>query len=279
VALVLGAVAASIPGAAAGRGIGLSASPLRLTLRGASTAAITVRNPGRRPLLVDVSRAGFGRSRRGKPLVRPAHGAAAWLRLRPRRIRIGAEGKAVLHVRAVPSRRTDPGDHPALVLLTTRPLGVKHVRVRLRVGVIVNLRVRGRIVRRLDARGLSVRRLGERRLLELRLVNRGNVTERLGGDGLRLALLRHGRVFATLRPRPRELLPHSAGVAVFAYGGRVRGAVVARIKLRPPSRGGRRSVGGLVPLVWGGSALGIASLVFGSLGGIAGLWLAFRLVG
>jgi hypothetical protein len=36
-------------------------------------------------------------------------------------------------------------------------------------------------------------------------------------------------------------------------------------------------VGGLVPVVWGGSALGLASLVFGSLGGVAGLWLATKL--
>ncbi len=36
-------------------------------------------------------------------------------------------------------------------------------------------------------------------------------------------------------------------------------------------------VGGFAPLVWGGSALGLASLVFGSLGGVAGLWLAAKL--
>src|SRR4029077_11707662 len=123
IALVLGAAAASSPGAADGRRIGLSASPLPLTLRGASTAAITVRNPGRRPLLVDVSRSGFARSLHGKPRVQAAHGAAAWLWLRPKRIRLRAGAKAVLHVRAAPPRRTAPGDHPALVLLTTRPLG------------------------------------------------------------------------------------------------------------------------------------------------------------
>ena len=37
------------------------------------------------------------------------------------------------------------------------------------------------------------------------------------------------------------------------------------------------TVGGFVPLVWGGSALSVASLVFGSLGGVAGLWLAAKL--
>jgi hypothetical protein len=240
-ALVLAAAAASIPDAAAGRGIGLSASPLRLTLRGSSTGSVVVRNPGRRALLVDVSRAGFARSLRGKPRVRPAAGAATWLRLRPRRFRLAARAKTTLHVVAAPPRRAAPGDHPELVLLTTRPLGVRHVRVRLRVGLVVILRVRGRIVRRLDASALKVHRSGVLRRLELRLVNRGNVTERLGADGLRLALLRGGRRFATLRPRSQELLPHSAGIAVFAYRGRLRGEVVARVELRPPVRGRRRS--------------------------------------
>jgi hypothetical protein len=241
VAIVLGTAAASISGAAPGRTVALSASPLRLTLRGPSNAAIVVRNPGRRALLVDVSRAGFTRSLRGKPRVRPARGAATWLRLNPRRFRLAPRAKTTLHVVAAPSRRAAPGDHPAVVLLTTRPLGVKHVRVRLRVGVIVDLRVRGRIVRRLDARALKVRRDGPACLLELRLGNRGNVTERLGSDGLRLSLLRGGRKLASLRPAPRELLPHSTGIASFTYRGRLRGAVLARVELRPPVRGPRRT--------------------------------------
>jgi hypothetical protein len=95
-------------------------------------------------------------------------------------------------------------------------------------------------VHRLEARTLTVARRGRERLLELRLVNRGNVTEELGGDSVRLSLLRGGRVLATLRPRPREILPHSAGIAVFAYGGRARGPVVARLRLRTPLRGSVR---------------------------------------
>lgn len=240
-AVVLVAAAASVSGAAAGGGIGLSASPLRVTLRGPSASVITVRNPGRRALRVDVSRAGFVRSLSGRPRVEPGGGDAVWLRLRPRRFRIPPGGKATLHVAARPSRHTGPGDHLALALLTTRPLGVQRVRVRMRVGVIVVLHVRGRIVRRLEARSLSVRRGAAGRLLELLLVNRGNVTERLGDDRLRLELVRKGRVFATLRPRPRELLPRSAGLAEFAYRGPVRGDVVARLQLRPSVRGARRS--------------------------------------
>ena len=239
--LVLVTAAASITGAAAGGGIGLSASPLRVKLRGRSTAAVVVRNPGRRTLLVDVARAGFARSLRGKPEVRPGRGSAKWLRMRPKRIRIAPGAKGVLHVRAVPTPHATPGDHSALMLLSTRPLGVRHVRVRLRVGVIVDLRVRGRLVRRLEARALTVRRRGTLRLLQLRLVNRGNVTEPLVGDGLRISLLRNGRKLITLRPRSRELLPHSAGIAVFAYRGLLRGALVARVELSPPVEGPWRS--------------------------------------
>jgi hypothetical protein len=36
-------------------------------------------------------------------------------------------------------------------------------------------------------------------------------------------------------------------------------------------------VGGFVPVLWGGSSLGMASLVFGTIGGGAGLWLALKL--
>jgi hypothetical protein len=118
---------------------------------------------------------------------------------------------------------------------------MRHVRLRLRVGVIVDLRIHGRIVRSLDARALTVRRNRALRLLELRLVNRGNVTERLAGDGLRISLLRDGRKLVTLRPRDRELLPHSVGIAVFAYRGQLRGPVLARVELQPPVRGTARS--------------------------------------
>ena len=39
------------------------------------------------------------------------------------------------------------------------------------------------------------------------------------------------------------------------------------------------TLGGLLPAAWGGSAFGVASLALGSLGGLAGLWLAVRLIG
>jgi hypothetical protein len=39
------------------------------------------------------------------------------------------------------------------------------------------------------------------------------------------------------------------------------------------------TIGGLLPEVWGGSALGFGSLALASLGGVAGLWLAVKLTG
>ena len=240
-AAALLAAAAPIPGAAATGGMRLSASPVRLTLTGAAGTSITVRNPGSRPLFVNVSRAGFARSLRGRPQVRAAKAAAAWLQVRPRRVRLAPHAAATVHVAALPPPRAEPGDHPALVLLTTRPVGAGRVRVRLRVGIVVLVHVPGRIVRRLEPRALTVRRRGSRRLLDLRLANRGNVVERLGGGRLRLVLLSRGRTVATLRPRRQELLPHTAAIAEFVYRGRVRGAVVARVKLSPPSRGRPRA--------------------------------------
>ena len=39
------------------------------------------------------------------------------------------------------------------------------------------------------------------------------------------------------------------------------------------------TVGGLLPEAWGANAFGLASLVFGCLGGVAGVWAAVRLTG
>jgi hypothetical protein len=229
IAAAVGLVTAAVlaPGAAAATG--LSVSPLRLTLSGASPAAIEVRNPGGRPLVVAVSRAGFARTLRGRPRVQRVRGAADWLRVRPRRLRLAAHASGTLRLVATPPPNATPGDHPALILLGTRQPGERRVRVLLRVGVIVLVRVPGRIVQRLEPRLLAVRRHGARRLVELVIVNRGNVSERLRP---RLELRQRGRKPAVLRARRLELLPHSAGIAEFVYRGPLRGVVAARILQR-----------------------------------------------
>lgn len=239
-ATVLAAGAVCAPGAASA-GIGLSVNPLRLELVGASRATIVVRNPSTRPMLIRVGAAGFARSLRGRPRVLATRGPATWLRVSPRQLRVGPGHAVRLHVRAQPPRSAKPGDHPALILLTTRPPGKRSVELLLRIGVEVLVRVEGRTVRRIDPLRVTVRRRAARRLLELRLVNRGNVTERLDQGSLRLVLSRSGRWLATLRAGPLELLPHSPGIAEFVYRGRVRGAVQGRIEVRPAVPGARRS--------------------------------------
>jgi hypothetical protein len=221
----------------------LGVSPLRLELKGASTASITVRNPGARPLVVRVTRAGFARTLHGKPRIEAARGAAGWLRARPRRLRLAPHATGSFRLTARPPARARPGDHPALVLLATRPPADKKVHILLRVGVVVLVRVAGAIVHRLEPQALSVRRDGARRSLLLRLANRGNVAERIGGAGLELVLTRHGKRLATLRAHPLDLLPHSAGIAQFAYRGALRDRVLATVVLRPTTIGRTRSFG------------------------------------
>jgi hypothetical protein len=235
-------VVAALPASGTANGaIGLSVSPLRLALTGRSHAVIVVRNPTARAVLIHAGRAGFARSLRGRPRVLATRGAGSWLRVRPRHLRIRPGRAAKLRVSAKPPHSARPGDHPALILLTTRPPGKRSVRVLLRIGVEVIVHVEGRIVQRVVPQALKVRRHGARRSLELRLLNRGNVTERLDGDSLRLVLTRRGHHLASLRTRPLELLPHSAGIAEFVYRGHARGAVRGRVVFRPALHGGRRS--------------------------------------
>jgi hypothetical protein len=232
-AAALLAAAAPAPGAAAPAGLGLSAAPAHLRLVGAARATIVVRNPGRRPLVVQAAPAGFALTLRGRPRIeRRGTAPGTWLTVRPRRLRVAPGHAAALTVAASPPRGASPGDHAALVVLTSLPRTVAAVRVRLRVGVPVVLHVRGRVVRRLRPLGLAVRRHGRRRVLELRLANRGNVDERLDGVRLRLVLARRGRRVASLAPGRRELLPGGVGLVDFVVPRGVRGPLAARVELR-----------------------------------------------
>jgi hypothetical protein len=244
VAVVMAAlIPSSMSSAAAGGNpaAALGVSPLRLELKGASTASITVRNPSARPLVVTATRAGFARTLHGKPRIKAARGPAGWLRTQPRRLRLAPHASASIRVTATPPASARPGDHPALVLLQTRPPAAKTVHVLLRVGVVVLVRVAGTIVHRLEPQALSVRRDGAARQFSLRIANRGNVAERLRGTHLELVLSRHGKRLATLRARLLDVLPHSSGIAQFAYRGGVRGRVRAAVVLRPATIGRTRA--------------------------------------
>jgi hypothetical protein len=219
---------------AAGRPVTvLSAAPSRVTLGAGGSQTIRLANPGRTAIVVDVSRAGLALDVRGRPRVVASavrsRSAAAWLSLRPGTIHVPAGGSASLTISAAPPRSAEPGDHAALVLLTTRSPATRAVAVRLRLGVAVTVRAPGVVHRRLEVRGIRVRRRGRVRTFEVSLANRGNVTERLPRGRVRVALVRGGRVRTTLRAAPRDLLPRTRGVAEVRYAGRLHGRLVARV--------------------------------------------------
>jgi hypothetical protein len=215
----------------------LTAAPARLAFAGSGEATVRIRNPGTKQLAVVVRRAGFALDLRGRPrIVRVggARSAAGWLTLRPTRFTLGPHATTRLHVSANVPRRAKPGDHDALVLLSARPRAREAVSVRLRLGVIVDVRAPGSVFRRLRLGRLRVaRRLGSR-ALELVVVNGGNVTERL--LRARAVLLRGSSRVDTLSAGARELRPKTRGVLEFCLRPRVRGRVVARVVI-PVERG------------------------------------------
>jgi hypothetical protein len=219
----------------------LTAAPARLALSGSGEAMVRLRNPGTKRIAVDVRRAGFALDLRGRPRIvrqRSARSAARWLTLRPARFTLGPHATARLHVSVSVPRSAAPGDHDALVLLDARPLADQAVSVRLRLGVVVNVRAPGTVVRRLRLGRLGVKRRRGSRALELVVVNDGNVTERLFRARV---ILSHGssrlaRVVATAR----ELRPKTRGLLEFRLRTPVRGLVTARVVL--PAEPGRPAI-------------------------------------
>ena len=208
--------------------LGLTVWPARVTVAADRTQQIHVRNGGARPLVVDVAPAGFGLDLRGTPRVLRAAGAARWLAIRPRSLRLAPGATGTVTARAAVPHRARPGDHPTLVLLRTRPGGGRAIGVRVQVGVVVDVRVAGAARRRVVLGSLRVVRQGHRRGLVLAVVNEGDVTEHIGPD-TSLGLYAGRTLVARLQPRRRELLPRSRGLVEFVYRGGHRGPVRALV--------------------------------------------------
>lgn len=202
----------------------ISVSPVRIRLSANASSTLTIRNGGDAPTTVDAQLAGFVLDRRGKPVIARRRVAAGWLRVRPQRILLAPSGDAELTVSAVVPGAAGPGDHPALVLLTTQMRGpAAAVAIRVRIGVVVFVRVPGRIVHRLELNALRVRG----GVLEAVIANRGNVVERAR---VRISLWRRGRLLGRLGPVVRTLLPHSQGIERFHARLTLRGWVTARVE-------------------------------------------------
>jgi hypothetical protein len=215
----------------------LAASPARVTLSGAESRTIRVTNSGGGVASVDVAPAGFALDLRGRPkILRRTDAAALRLEVQPRRLALQPGQATTLTVSAVPPPHVRAGDHPALVLLTTQPRGAG-LGVRMQIGIVVIVRVPGVVLHRLEVRSLRVRRGRAVDLLELSVVNRGNVTEQLARERVRVALRRRGRVIARLRAGPREVFPRSLATETFRYRGPLRGPATALVEVVRPANG------------------------------------------
>lgn len=199
----------------------LSVSPVRVRLAGSASRIITVTNPGGSVATVTAATAGFAFDRHGKPAI-AAH-RQRWLRLHPQRLVLAPGEAAAVTVSSVVPRGARPGDHPAVVLFTTKPPGAPTIAVRVRIGVVVLIRVAGRIVHHLEVGPLRA----HDRTLQATVANRGNVAEL---TRVRISLSRGGRVLARLRSARRTLLAHSQGVERLPYPRRVRGWVTATVE-------------------------------------------------
>jgi hypothetical protein len=240
--VVASAALALVPSTGAARPpVALVATPSHLVLQGNARAAVRVTNSGARPVVVDVSRAGFALNQRGRPLIARTGGArsaARWLTFRPAHFAVAPHAGVLLVVASKLPRHAEPGDHDALVLLLTRPLVKARVAVRLRMGVVVVVRAPGKVVRRLELRRLRVARRGHERALELVVANRGNVTESLGRTRAVVSFARSGRRVAALVARSRDVRPRTSGIVEFPLRRLPHGWMRARIMI--PAQSGRR---------------------------------------
>jgi hypothetical protein len=194
---------------------------------------VRVANSGSREVTVDVTRAGFALDLRGRPRIvgvdRP-RSAATWLAFRPRMISVEPGGRASVTVVSRVPPGAEPGDHDALLLITTRRRARDGVAVRMRMGVVVVVRAPGAIRRRLALGGMHVARAGRRaRMLELLVANRGNVTEAFRRSSAVVSLYHRNLPIARLTTEPRELRPHTRGILSFRYVGRRRGRMSAHV--------------------------------------------------
>ena len=205
--------------------VSLVAAPAHVALAGAARQVVTLTSTGTRPVVVEVVRAGYALDLRGRPRILTHH--RSWISVRPRWVAIAPGGHATLVVASSPPRRSEPGDHSELVLLTTRPVRTAALAVRMRLGLLVVIRVPGRIVRRLDVVHVRLQRR-----LEVLVANRGNVTETISARCFIATVRRAGRMVARFHPRARRILPHASGLFAFPLR-RARGPVRVGVALSP----------------------------------------------
>jgi hypothetical protein len=222
------AFAPSAEGADADRPrVAVSVSPARLALVAPGSRRIKLRNDGAERVAIDVTQRAVG-----------PQTVAAWLHVVPGRVSLGSGDSATLTLLVSPPRGAEPGNHRALVLVTTRPLRGGPVSLRMRLGIRLAITVPGRIVRRVMLGSLRVHRRRNTQLLLVSVANRGNVTIQLRGH-VTAWRIRRGHRPVRLRPLARPaLLPGARAILTLRHRGRVRGlvTVVVQVRLGPEIR-------------------------------------------
>ena len=213
----------------------LTASPEHVSLAGNGRATIRVTNTGAERVVVDVSRAGFSLDLQGRPRIvgsrAVARSAADWIRLRPRSLTLKPGGVGSVAVASTVPRPAEPGDHDALLLLTTRRRSENGVAVRMRMGVVVVVRAPGVVVHQLRLGGLRVARVRGARFLDLAVANRGNVTESVLRSDATASLFAGSRRVAKVSAEPRTFRPRTHGVLEFRLPRKLARRAVVRVEV------------------------------------------------
>jgi hypothetical protein len=233
------ALALALAGTSVAADIGVSVAPSRLMLAGSDAQTLTVRNAGDRTALVGVRVAAFGMTPDGRVVVDPpgdpSRSARTWVTVSPASALLEPGGAVTLRVVSRVPRLAMPGDHRALVLLSTEPPGGTpgRVRVRTQVGVGTVVRVAGVLRRDLRVPRPAAGRAGGRRAVRVRVENRGNVYERFDRGRITVRLVRGRRTVAVLTSRARGVLPGAVARVTLPVPARVRGPVRAIATVRP----------------------------------------------
>lgn len=203
--------------------LALAASPLRVVVHPGETTTITVRNLGAAAASVAAAPNAYRLDLRGRPQLAAA--SRSWLIVGKRRFALAPRRGTEVAVRVVAPRGARPGDHAQVLLFSAAALGVRGVRVAVRVGVVVVVRCPGILRRRLAPLALSARRTARGPVLRLLLRNAGNVDEWVSSRRLVVQVWRGSRQLALLRPRPRRLLAGARGLFEWSLGRRITGPI------------------------------------------------------
>lgn len=217
--------------------LAIAAWPARVVVVAPGRTTIHVDNPSGEPVVIDAAPSGYELDLRGRPRLRAAGTAGAWLAVRPAHIAVAPRSTTAFTVTVARPPAARPGDHALVVLLTTRLPAGRLVLAHLRVGVVVVARIPGVVVRRLTLGSLTVRRGARTRALDVVVANRGSLDEWIGRRRLTVRLLRGGRLVATIQAAPRRLLAGTHGLVELRCPRSLRGRLTAVVELAQPSNG------------------------------------------